>query len=434
MKKPIYILFSTAIVFLLLSVSVTCLHAAEEYELFIAQGIEKINEGKYSEAAEILEKAVAAAPDNGEALYYSAIANSRLGELGRAERLLRKIRTDDQLGANVNFELGRIYYSRGECRRAENNLKEFISSTDDAKAKSYADSLIKDCYERGGEKMFKADLTIGGQYDSNVVLEADNPSLTADRKSDWRALALVKAGARLYENNAILIRADYNFYQSLHARLDDFDVHYHKVTPAVELNISDVVKPSVGYKYEYVLFGGEEYGAIHTFFTKVNFKENMDFSTDAIFEYSSHKYWDSDEFLDNSDRRGQKTVAGLKQNFTVGEVKGDIHYFHDHKKAKEYFWAFRGDRLGAVVDFNIMEPLRIVASAEFSWRKHFEDFPAYNQTREDRMQQYALSLQYSLSKKMAVTATGSYTLNDSNIDEYEYQRNIIGLLFTYSLI
>ena len=74
MKKSIYILFSVALVFLLLSISVTGLHAAEEYELFIAQGIEKINEGKYSEAAEILEKALAAAPDNIEAIYYSAMA------------------------------------------------------------------------------------------------------------------------------------------------------------------------------------------------------------------------------------------------------------------------------------------------------------------------------------------------------------------------
>ncbi len=423
-----------AIVFLLLSVSVTGLHAAEEYELFIAQGIEKINEGKYSEAAEILEKAIAAAPDNAEAIYYSAIANSRLGELGKAERLLRKIRTDDKLAANVYFELGRIYYSRGKCRSAEKNLNIFISSTDDAKAKSYADSLIKECNQRGGEERFKADLTIGGQYDSNVVLEADNPSITTDRKSDWRAVALINAGAKIFDNDTVLIRADYNFYQSLHAKLDNFDVHYHKITPSIEMNVSDVVRPSVGYKYEYVIFGGDEYGTIHSFFTKVNFRENADFSTDAILEYSSHKYWDTEEFLNNSDRRGQKTVAGIKQNITIGEVKGNIHYFHDHKKAKEYFWAYRGDRLGAAAGLNIMEPLRVEVSAEFSWRKHYEDFPAYNETREDRMQRYAVSLQYSLGKNMAVTLTESYTFNDSNIDDFEYQRNIIGILFTYGLI
>ncbi|MEN8264627.1 MAG: tetratricopeptide repeat protein [Nitrospirota bacterium] len=433
--KPIYFLFYIVVVILLLSVSITGLQAAEEYELFIAQGIEKINEGKYSEAVEILDKALAAAPDNIEAIYYSAIAHSRLGELGKAESLLLKIRSEDKPDANVYFELGRIYYSRGDCRRAEKNMNKSISISGDAKTESYADSLIKDCYDRGGEKRFKADLTIGGQYDSNVVLEPDNPSITDDRKSDWRAVALLKAGAKVYENNAVLIRADYNFYQSLHAKLDNFDVHYHKVTPSIELNVSDVVRPSAGYKYEYIFFGGDEYGTIHTFFTKVNIKENMDFSTDVIVEFSDHKYWDSEEFLSNSDRRGQKTVAGIKQNFAIGEVKSDIHYFHDRKNARENFWSYKGDRVGAATGFNIIEPLRFKASAEYSWRKHFDqDFPAYNERREDRMQKYALSLQYSLSKKMAVTLTGSYTFNDSNIEDFEYQRNIIGLLFTYGLI
>ena len=433
-KKTMYFLFPMAIVIFLLSVSITGLHAAEEYELFIAQGIEKINEGKYSEAAEILEKALAAAPDNIEAIYYSAMAYSRLGELGKAERLLLKIRSEDKPDANVYFELGRIYYSRGDCRRAERNLKKSISISGDAKSESYADSLIKDCYERGGEKRFKADLTIGGQYDSNVVLEPDNPFITEDRKSDWRAVALIKVGAKVFENNAVLIRADYNFYQSLHAKLDNFDVHYHKVTPSVELNASDVVRPSVGYKYEYIIFGGDEYGVIHTFFTKVNIKENMDFSTDVIFEFSDQKYWDTDDFLNNFDRRGQKTVAGIKQNFAIGEVKGDIHYFHDHKNAREDFWSYQGERIGAAAGFNIMEPLRVKASAEYNWRRHMEYFPAYGEKRKDRMQKYTVSLQYSLSQKMAVTLTGSYTLNDSNIEDFEYQRNIIGLLFSYGLI
>jgi tetratricopeptide (TPR) repeat protein len=409
--------------------------AAEKYELYIAQGIEKLNKGQFKEALDVLRKALELSPDNPEAEFYTAVAYSRMGKLANAERLLKKIRKNEEHAANVYLELGRIYYFRGECRAAERNLNEFKALSDNVQAKGYADSLISDCYSKEeAEKPYNVNLTAGVQYDSNVVLEATNPPVPADEKDDGRVVAMISAGARIFKVRQASGRVDYNFYQSGHFDLDQYNVHYHKISPSIELNISDIVTPSGGYWFEYINFGSEQYGIINAAFANLNIKEAPDFSIDVIYEFRDHDYDDTDEFPNNSYRSGRQNTVGVRQNFTWNDIDGDIHYFYDDKNAERDYWAYVGQRIGGVVKYKLMEPLTIKGSADYSRRRHNEIYPGFNDRRVDRMQKYAVLLQYSINNKLAVTVADTYIRNDSNLVDFDYERNIIGVLFTYGLL
>jgi tetratricopeptide (TPR) repeat protein len=420
---------------LVLSVPVS--YAAEPFELFLAQGIERINAGNYIEALDLLKKALELKPDNPEVEFYLGIAYSRVGELSAAEKLFTKIMKNEEVAANVYLEMGRIYYAWDECNRSESYLTTFRNLSDDTAAREYANSLIKSCDEnKEEEKLYRLYLSTGIQYDDNVVLEPTNPPVKADRDEDSRFVALITAGARVFKNSSVKARVDYNFYQSVHARLDKFNVHYHKISPSVELTVSDVVKPSAGYAFEYINFGGDEYGLIHTFFLKANVWESKWASIDGSYEFKYNDYKNTGEFRDNSDHKGDQHIFGLKQNFSVNMLKGNIHYNYDRNNADKDFWAYCGNNIGAELSYRIVKPLLVKLSADYSDRDYDDDFPGLSEvkTREDKMQQYGLNLLYAINNKMAVMLTENYTRNDSNLLEFDYHRNIIGILFTYSLM
>jgi tetratricopeptide (TPR) repeat protein len=407
-------------------------YAADEFELYIAQGIEKINSGNFREAVEILKKALELRPDNPEAEFYSGLAYSRVGELSRAERMFQKIKTEEIYASNVYLELGRIYYAWKECKRADKYLTIFKALTADDVQKGYADAMIERCYEQeDAEKPYKLNLTTGVQYDTNVILESTNPVVDEDlRGDDGRAVFLINAGARVFKNKDMTAKAEYNFYQSLHFDL----VTYNSIEPTIELTQSDIIRPSLGYKFEHIFFDRDEYGFSHKGFAKINLKESEHYSIDGIYEFKENHYRDTETYTTNSDRKGHQHIYGIKQNFERDKMKGDFHYYYDVNNAKEDAWSYSGDNVGAVFGYRVMEPLVVKVSADFTRRKHREEFAVFDEKRVDEMQRYSIKIHYAVTDRIVATLSESYTRNDSNLADYDYRRNIIGLLLTYGVL
>ena len=86
----------------------------KRFEIAITHGIYAVDQGRYSEAAEWLEKALAVKPGNSDALLALGIAKSRAGLYREAEGLLRRAlarrphdqQTREELAAVLN-RLGR---------------------------------------------------------------------------------------------------------------------------------------------------------------------------------------------------------------------------------------------------------------------------------------------------------------------------------------
>jgi len=89
---------------------------------------------------------------------------------------------------------------------------------------------------------------------------------------------------------------------------------------------SNIFRSSVGYSLEYMLLGSDLYSRFHTYYGKFTVIESEKLSTEAIYEYRSHKYWDSDIFQTNSIRSGYQNTVGIKQNFYLKRLTGEIYY------------------------------------------------------------------------------------------------------------
>jgi len=429
-----------SLIFLLLSVVfplsvVSPLYAgAEDYELYIAEGIQKINQGRTEDAVVLLKKALKLSPENPEAVYYAGIAYSRNGNYKEAESLFLQTLQLDETSANAYFELGRIYYATSRCDELEYLFSEFIDRSEDKTFKGKAAELVDGCRKKAEEKPYRFNISAGTQYDGNVILEPSNPPVNAERKSDIRTVLYVTSGAVLIKEKVVKLTLDYNFYQSLHMNLHEFNVQYHEITPALELTFSDALRSSIGYSLEYTLLGSELYSRFNTFYGKFTVKESENLSTEAIYEYRSHKYWDSDIFQTNSIRSGYQNTVGIKQNFYLKRLKGEIYSFSDFNRAKEGYWAFNGQRSGAELAYKITPLLHINVSSEYNERWYRDDFPGFQKRRLDRMQQYSLRLTYFISETMSASITESYIVNDSNLGIFDYRRNITGIFLTVGVL
>ena len=387
-----------------------------------------------NDALSLLKKAMELSPENPEAAYYTGVAYSRLGRYGEAEEMFYKTLDLDASAVDAYLELGRLYHNTSKCDKSEEVLSKFMSLTEDESLKAHASKLIETCGKEIRERPYRLSIAFGGQYDSNVIIEPSNPPVGGDRDDDVRALAYVTAGATLYEKGVYKLKADYNFYQSLHAHISSYNVHYHKITPSLELAVSDIFRPSVGYSFEYTRLGSDRYSRFHTLYGKVSVRETEQLSADAVYEYKDLKYWDSDLFETNSIRSGHQHTIGLKQYLYLDRLTGDVYYYGDFNRAEESHWSFNGHRLGAELTYKILPPLYVYASAEYNKRKYRDDFPGSGESRSDKMQQYSVRLTYLLSKRLAISLTESYTINESNLSIFDYDRSITGLFLTVGVL
>lgn len=395
-------------------------------ELYIAKGIENINLGKYSEAADILKKALQISPDNIEALYYYGLAYSKLGSYAEAEVQFKRILRLDENNENALLELGRLQHITSRCDQAKESLSRFIALTMEDEAEKYALSLIQSCSKKTEGKPYKLSLLIGEQYDTNVILESSNPITSTGKKSDTSTIFYLAGGLDLFKKQAANVRLDYAFYQSLHSSVKNFDIQYHKIAPKIESAISDTIKSTAGYSLEYTFVGGDLYCTTDTYYGKFSFRENKGFSTEAIYEYKDRRYSNSPAWSTNSDRTGYQNTIGIRQYLNIGKLEGNVYYLSDFNRARQDYNSFNGYRAGAEFDYNL-SPFFLNIAGEYNENRYTSEAPGSQIKRLDRISEYTAGVTYIINKRLGVILKNTYSKNNSSLSSYDYTRNVTGL-------
>ncbi len=429
------LIFGVILIFLGVSLIFIKDALAQDAEVYVAKGIEKMNEGDYKGAIEFFREALKLSPDDPEAMFYTAVTYFHLSEYEKAERLFQRVLQIDRNVTDVYFELGRLYYVTSRCDEAEESLKRFISLSEDEDLKGYAERLIKDCREGAvGAKKFRLYFTLGGQYDSNVILEPSNPGIEIGKEEDARIVALLTAVLQVLQKEDLRLGIRYNFYQSLHYHLSNYNIHYHKVNSSVEIPVSEMFVPVGEYTFEYTMIGGDRYSVFHSVTGKLRLLLKEGFPTEMIYTYRDNNYYNTELFENNKIRSGFRNSFGVRQDFTIGRVNGEVYCFGDYEHAEAEFWSHRGYRAGIEGSFKIVKPLAVKVSGEYNERRYRGEYPGYNKKRIDRMTELSLRLMYMLREGVEISLTETYVVNDSNLELFDYERNIVGIVLTMEVL
>lgn len=417
-------------ILLCILISANIVNASETaYEQDIANGIMLIEEGNHADAAAKFRAALKEKSDDFKATLYLGAALSRMNDK-EAESMLRKalyLKPDDP---RANLELGIHYINNKKYNEAKAYLEKAIKTSDETELKDAAAEYLNAAKEEGKDrKLWAVDISLGGQYDSNVSLNPNETPLPQgiSRKDDWRAVLNLNGRYDFLSTADADGSIGYNLYQSLHFQLSDFDISYH----LLDLSASYTIAPSISlkgvYSFEYVFVGGSGYDSAHTVSPSIIIAEGSRFSTIVEYRYRYKDYINSGLYESNSERTGSNHLTGITQNITYSLIRTRLGYAYDRDLTNRSYWDYNGHKGFIGMEFNL--PYRIILElyGEYS-RKDYDGInPLSDTNRADSAYTLSISATKELTDMFSITIGYLYLNNDSNIAFYKYNRSIASL-------
>ena len=421
-----YLQLITLAVFLSISV---CAYANEAaYEQHIARGIADMGDKSYISAIESFRAALKEKPDDYRATLYLGIALSRTKDKG-AEAALKKAFSTNPKEPRINLELGVYYFDNNRYDEAKGYLSNAMKLSQDDEIKDRAEEYLAVVGEKVGKKKWLLNISLWGQYDTNVILTADTTPLPEgiSGKSDWRGIIELNGRYSFITGQSGGASIGYSLYQSIHARLNDFDISYH----LLDLTASYAVKPYLSlngsYSFEYVFVGSDSYDYAHSVYPSLIITEGKGFSTIIGYRYKNKNFIDSDTYQTNSDKDGSNHLAGITQNISYSIIHSRLGYAYDKEITKKDYWDYDGHK--GFIDFRFKLPYRFSLDlyGEYNYREYSGINPLSNIKRKDGVYTYSASITKAITDSFGITVGQTYIDNGSNISYYNYKRAITSL-------
>ncbi|MEW6418402.1 MAG: hypothetical protein AB1480_09815 [Nitrospirota bacterium] len=402
------------------------------YELAITKAVSKMENADYEGAVKDLEEVLKTRAGDEQATLYLGIALSRMGKRD-AEGILKKALSINRGNPLTNLELGIYYFNKSMHDEAKDYLENTIELAPNTEFSAKAEEYLRLLKKGGVPKRWALDILIGGQYDSNVVLNSDDNPLPegVSRKSDWRAVLYLKGGYNFIKGEKAEGSVSYSLYQSLHSKLTDFNITDHLLELKGTYAISSVINLKGTYSFEHVSVGGDTYDFAHSITPSLIISEGKGFSTVVEYRYRRSHFVDSELFEGNSDRTGSNNLIGVTQHIPIGtSVIFKVGYSHDVDSTREDFWDYRGDKGIAGLQFNLPSNIYIALNGEYYNKDYKGKNPIEGKERLDKVSTASISVTKLLSNNYGITIGEIYTRNKSNIEAYDYKRAITSLFFS----
>ena len=421
-----------SVIFLLFVGPVPCPAQNERdtaFEIAMTKGIMELESGNPAAAVEFLTQARAAKPGDRNAVLSLGIAYSRSGDLQKAQESLQQALGMDPSDPRAQYELGIVLLRTGSDERA----RELFGA---AAASAKADENLKwsaqvQLEQPAGEQKSKG-LTIsiqaGIEYDSNVILEPSVPVTPAGGKqADWSAVATAAALYRTPMGSAGSAEGGYQFYQSLHASLDDFNVQQHILRAAAGYRRSDTLTLGAKYAFLYTLLGGDRYSSVNELMLFMEPRFTPMSATQFRYLYQKQDYDNTSLYAFNSERSGKANTFGITHAIAAGQgLSLSASYDYASDSADRSYWSSTEHHVQIGARKRLGEFL-LLGSVSYRDQRYDDPMPGYQDKRHDGIQEYTVSLVRNLQRNISITLGTIYIINDSNLAAFEYTRSITGL-------
>ncbi len=399
------------------------------YEQHIARGIFSMWSKDFTTAETEFDSALKESPGDFTATLYLGIAQSRAGDKS-AETNLKKALAMKPGDARTSLELGIYYFNNAAYGASRDYLGEAVSAAPNSEISGVANEYLKAISSARGLKPWTVNVSLGTQYDSNVVLsEAGGPLPQGiSRKADWRAVGYAKGEYDFLRTERADVSAAYSIYQSLHAKLSDFDVSYHLLEVKATYALTPLLSLRGSGAFEYSFIGGNDYDAAYSLSPAMIISEGGGYSTEVGYTYKKTRFMNSDLFFDNSDRTGPDNLVGITQQLPLHPaVLARIGYFHDVNSTRQPFWSYEGDDLLIGFRFSLPKDIYLDLYGEYYHKNYKGPFEPLSENRRDRTYTASVSATKPLSQRYSVTLGQAYVRNESNTSVFDYNRAITSL-------
>lgn len=389
---------------------------------------------RWREAATVIDELEARRPGRGERdaiLLLRGILAGDQGEYGRAVELLGRVAPErPDYWSRARYWRGRYLSLAGETHKALDEyslIQEGFPLSDIGRSAAQEAEALRGAVEKG--KNWWGRLSTRYEYDDNVILMPDDAPLPgAAQQGDWRFLTSFELDAVPFSKNGFDLITRYNFIQSVHNRLGNFNLHGHVADGFIRYR-HPFLTPFAGYEFAYYLlddctqsylrgnriFAGVELPRTAHSLYRVLYECAFD---DYLLPYSSpDDDWDTSPagtvtleqflFLGAARQAFWRTAVGCRNN----NARGDNFYYHGCSVVGEFYC-----------------PLPWSLSADCSAEYRFNDFTRSADNRRDRCLLLNAELRRPLREGVDLVFNYGFTRNRSDVPLYEYRRGIYSMI------
>ena len=401
----------------------------KDYETSMTKGEFSLENGDHASAIAQFRKAREAKPRDKTAALSLGVAQGRAGNTAEAVKVLREANALDPSDQRIQYELGVALHKTNDLAGALTLLTPLAESADDTNVRTAAKSYLEHIEGKDTTGRFSLSAQAGVQYDSNVILDPVNPiGAPKDRKSDTRAVLSLDGGYRFVDSGPFTATAGYQFYQSVHVNLEDYNVQQHTLSLSTHAALSENATAGLAYSFAYSTVGALHYSTTHQLTPSLDLKLSSGSLTQVHLGFASRRFFNEDAFPTNSDRNVMNSSAGLTHTIQIAKGTGiSAGYTYDRDSdAASDVWRSTGNK-GAVSFQSDLGPVTLYGSASYIDRQYDASASTIDPKRHDKTQNYLFGLARDLTKAVRLNLSDDYTYNNSNLAAYEYKRNIVGL-------
>jgi tetratricopeptide (TPR) repeat protein len=409
-------------------------------------GIAYFDTGQYAPARTWLQRAREQPADRFTAAYFLGLALYRLGDYAAAQASLKEAEPDPELRSSAHYYEGLALLKQGKPDAARAELaavaREQPESQIGRAAQAYSGGEIRQPptpLVAGRAKPWSLYAGLAFQYDSNVALAPSDSELKTaqgiNRQADGRAVIEAGGDYVLLDSDIGSVRAEYDFYQSMHFRLTEFDLQGHRV------RLDAGVQPAplgygLAFTYDFYALDYQSFFQEGLLTPWVAYAESPDAATQAYYTLRGRDFF-REPF--NPARDGVDNAFGLRQCLALGAVDRVLSFGYQFDS--ENTTANDFDYTGHQVDIEVVLPVMNLATAQLGYLFRLEDYQhpnsraAFAVRRHDSEHEFTVALSRNLTEHVALTLAYIGVINNSNIIEvladgsgqrpFEYDRHIV---------
>ncbi|HKC49575.1 MAG TPA: hypothetical protein VKF60_02195, partial [Myxococcota bacterium] len=317
-----------------------------------------------------------------------------------------------------------------------------------------------DRWARTRPRDYWAELTVGVEGDSNVVLRGDGvdlPSNISD-KSDGRAIWQANAGWQFLRTRDWGAGAMLTYTGTAQFELSEFNYHYPVATAWVSRRISDNLTANLQGDYAYGWVDAQPFVSEVSTTPSLLYTWARDTYTRLFGRFSwTNYYFDADgsavwnpsrdtliesQTKDDRNRDGRAEQVGLEQGLPIDvintQLTGTVLFTRYHAQGTEY--SFRGTGAYLQSETNLPFKFSLLLGAGYTYRGYlnrttFENEPpSTSDIRHDHVVDTEVGLERPIFYDWLIaSARWHYTNNASNVPVFDYDRSIIGGYLTFRL-
>lgn len=406
---------------------------------------------RYNAGLDILEKAIKIDPDNSLIYYYQGLCYSALENYDAAIQALSKAADLDSgyLGLQADYLRSDAHFAKGESAEALTILQRIVEQTADPELQETAKKRINQISglapRHKPEKPWEIRFGVGGGYDSNVILEPNNAPTATQITGEQDSGAIFKLGGtvdfwRIPEG---YLSGNYDFYQSLHGSLKEYDVQAHRGQLTVGWSPAPVFNMGLEGGVNYYLLGNEKYLLEYSAMPFIGFYIHPKFYTQILYKFTYQDYLSP---VFDKIRDGIRQEVSIKEYYLLNNFDSYISLGYRYDMENPDSVAGNDFQYnGHSVELNLLLPRFWETQLELGYQFHKRNysFPnsrsGFSTARDDSEHDFLVSLTKplpfleSFNTYMEASINYHATINNSNIDVFEYNRNVVtvNLEFVY---